>query len=146
MNFGPLNIAGAVIVLLMLLPNIIFASRFRNAGNQCNHKAMLVLEQIGRYASIVLMVIPLAVGEFGFRSGTAFLIYALGNVLLLLAYLIIGIAYIKNQSPKKALTLAVIPACIFLLNGITLAHWLLIVTAVAFGVGHIYVTHQNNKS
>lgn len=36
------------------------------------------------------------------------------------------------------MALAIIPICMFLLSGITLRHVLLVVSAVVFGIGHIY--------
>ena len=43
------------------------------------------------------------------------------------------------------MALAIIPICMFLLSGITLRHMLLVVSAVVFGIGHIYITYQNAK-
>ena len=130
-----------------MIPNIIFTGRFGKVKNKCGNKAMLVVEQIGRYASIALMFIPVVAGlKFGFRNESVFLVYAFGNAGLLLAYILNWWSYFRKQSPKKAIILAMIPTCIFLLNGITLMHWLLMLAAVLFGIGHIYVTKQNNKA
>ena len=41
--------------------------------------------------------------------------------------------------------LAVLPACLFLLSGLTLRHWLLVGFAALFAVGHIYVTKKNTE-
>jgi len=146
MQFNLINLFGLIIVIIMMIPSIIFAARQGKVKNQCGNRAMLVIEQIGRYASIVLMFFPLMIGKFGFHSSGAFLVYALGNAAFLLVYLIVWIAYFRKQSPKKALILAIVPTCIFLLSSIALMHWLLLMAAVLFGIGHIYVTYQNNKS
>ena len=45
-----------------------------------------------------------------------------------------------------ALSLAIIPACIFLLSGLLLRHWLLAGFAILFAIAHIYVTRQNAVS
>ncbi|HOM03754.1 MAG TPA: hypothetical protein PLH43_13190 [Acetivibrio sp.] len=45
---------------------------------------------------------------------------------------------------RKAIALAVIPTCIFLLSGFLLKHWLPVSASVLFGVGHVYVTYQNH--
>ena len=42
-----------------------------------------------------------------------------------------------------ALALAILPTCIFLLSGVLLRHWLLVCSAVLFGIGHIFVTQRN---
>lgn len=42
--------------------------------------------------------------------------------------------------------LAIIPTGTFLISGITLMHVFLIMSALIFGIGHIYVTYQNAKA
>ena len=143
MEFGFINLMGFVIVAVMLIPNIFFAVRFKNTENRCRNKAINITEQIGRYACFILMFMPLGVWEFGFGSVLAFLVYLFGNGILLFAYLLIWIFYFRRQSVSKALALAVIPTCIFLLSGITMQHHLLIVASIIFGIGHIYVTSKN---
>ncbi len=144
MEFGWLNIFGACIVVLMLVPNIVYALRNKGERNLCKNKFMNLVEQIGRYACIVLMWFPLMVWKFGFASKTAMIAYFLGNGLLLLVYWIVFYLYMKERSRRKALVLAIVPSCIFLLSGILLGHWLLVCFAVLFAFGHIYVTIQNN--
>ena len=61
MEFGWLNIFGACIVVLMLVPNIIYAIGNKGEVNHCTNKLMNLVEQIGRYACIVLMWFPLMV-------------------------------------------------------------------------------------
>lgn len=143
MEFGWINIFGAIIVILMLIPNIIYAVRNRDEKNRCDSRLMNILEQIGRYGCIVLMWLPLLVWKFGFPSVFDMLLYLIGNGCLLCAYWIIYILYMKEKTKKRALTLAVIPACIFLLSGITLRHWLLVGFTLIFAIGHIYVTLKN---
>lgn len=145
MQFNPINLFGLIIVAIMLIPNIIYGIKFKNVENKCTNKSMNIVEQIGRYASMALMMLPLFIWEFGFFSVFAMLVYLLGNGILLLAYLIVWIFYFRKQSMGKAMALAMIPTAIFLLSGVTLFHWTLVVTAVLFGVGHIYVTYQNHK-
>ena len=67
----------------------------------------------------------------------------IGNGGLLTAYWIIFAGYLKRRTRKRALALAVIPTCLFLLSGLLLRHWLLAASAVLFGIGHIYVTQVN---
>ena len=143
MTFGWINVFGAGIVILMLLPNIVYAVRHRDEKNLCTNKLMNVLEQVGRYACIVLMWLPLLVWEFGFASVAEMLFYLFGNAALLIAYWIVFARYFKEKSAEQALVLAILPACIFLLSGLTLRHWLLAAFAVVFAVGHIYVTKKN---
>ena len=143
MEFGWINIFGAVIVILMLIPNIVYAVKNKDEKNLCTDKLMNVLEQIGRYGCIVLMWLPLLVWKFGFGSVEAFLIYMIGNGALLAAYWIVYAFYLRKMKTGLALALAIIPACIFLMSGVLLRHWLLVLFAVIFAFGHIYVTWVN---
>lgn len=145
MQFNPINLFGFIIVAIMLIPNIIYGIKFKEAENKCTNKVMNIIEQIGRYASMALMVLPLFVWEFGYSGVLMMLIYLIGNGILLFSNLIIWIFYFRKRSKGKAMILAIIPTGIFLLSGLTLSHWALVMAAVLFGIGHIYVTYQNNN-
>ena len=142
---GWINIFGMCIVLAILLPNIIYAIKFRGMENKCQNKVMNVLEQIGRYGCMILLVFNIGKTEFAFGSIGAFLSYLIGNIALLLAYWLIWVLYFVKQCKWKSMALAILPMLIFLVSGITLQHILLVIAAIIFAVGHIYVTWQNVK-
>ena len=146
MEFGWINLFGAVIVALMLVPNIVYALRRRDQQNRCTSRFMNIVEQVGRYGSIALMWLPLFVWKFGFGSVGEMLLYFVGNGALLLAYWLVFARYMKARTVRRAMALAILPACIFLLSGLLLRHWLLVGFALLFAVGHIYVTAMNIKS
>ena len=140
-----LNVFGLIIMAIMMLPNIVFALKYRDAQNKCRSRLMNVVEQIGRFSCMLLMVFNIGLADPGFRSFGAFLAYFIGNAALLLAYLAIWLFYFKRPALWNSLALAVLPTLIFLLSGITLSYWPLTAAAVLFGVGHIYVTVQNAR-
>lgn len=88
-----LNPLGIAIILLMMVPNVIFALRHRDMENKCKNRLINLLEQIGRYGCLVLMIICIGLDKFGFGSVEDFLIYLFGSALLLLAYFIFWILY-----------------------------------------------------
>ena len=145
MEFGWINLFGGIIVLLMLIPNIVYALKNREERNLCTNRVMNVVEQAGRYGCIVWMWLPLLVWKFGFRSASEMLLYFLGNGVLLVAYWLVFARYMRKKTAKRALVLAILPACIFLLSGLLLRHWLLVGFWLLFAVGHIYVTTINAK-
>ena len=145
MEFGWINAFGAIMVVLLLIPNIVYAVKNKGERNRCPNLFMNILEQTGRYACIVLMWLPLLVWKFGFTSVFEMLLYIVGNAALLAAYWIVFALYGKRKSPGLAWALAILPVCIFLLSGILLRHWLLVGSAFLFAVGHIYVTAVNLK-
>ena len=63
-----LNISGLIFVVLLLIPNIIYAIKVKNQKNKCSNKFLNVMEQIGRYGCMFLMVFNIGIAEFGFRS------------------------------------------------------------------------------
>ena len=138
-----LNIFGLILVLLILVPNIIYAFKFRDQQNKCTKKIMNIIEQVGRYGCMFLMIFNIGIAEFGFASKAMFLVYLIGNAALLISYWIIWILYFKKQTYWEQLALAIIPTCLFLLSGITIQHYLLVIWSVIFGIGHIFVTNKN---
>ena len=145
MEFGWINLFGGIFVILMLVPNIVYAIKNKDEKNLCTNKLMNIIEQIGRYSCIVLMWFPLLVWKFGFATSTEFVIYMLSNVLLLVAYWILFAIYMKKKNTGLTLSLAIIPSCIFLFSGFLLRHWLLVGFACLFATGHIFVTYINAK-
>lgn len=145
MEFNWINVFGGIIIVLMLIPNIIFAVKCKEKQTNKAGKAVTIFEQIGRYGCMVLMIIPLFVWEFGFSPIEFMFVYIIGNGLLLIMYYIFWALYFKNKSIVNALALAIIPTLIFIVSAVSVKHWALLVTAVIFGVSHIYITYINNK-
>ena len=143
MEFGWINIFGAVIVIVMLIPNIVYAIKNKGEKNYCTNLFMNIIEQIGRYACIALMWLPLLVWKFGFASVLEMILYLTCNGIFLAVYWITFAIYMNRKSLQLALVLAIVPACIFIFSGILLRHWLLAGFAILFAVGHIYVTYKN---
>lgn len=140
-----INLFGLGIMVILFVPNIVYMLRNKGLQNKCCSLPMNVLEQIGRYGCLFLMVFNIGIAEFGFASDIGFLVYLLGNGFCLAAYLAVWLRYFKKPGLSCALALAILPTLIFLLSGITLRHWLLVGSAVLFGVGHIYVTYVNAR-
>ena len=53
MEFGWINLIGAIIVTLILIPNIVYALRNNSSDDQPHNTVMILLEQIGRYSCII---------------------------------------------------------------------------------------------
>ena len=144
MKFGWINVFGAVFVLLLIIPNIIYALKNKNIKNLCENKVMNISEQIGRYACIIFMWFPLLICKFYFKSVLEMVLYFLINGLILIAYWVAFAFYLRAKNAFLAITLAVLPTILFLFNGLILRHWLLVASAILFGIAHIYVTSKNN--
>lgn len=140
-----INLFGFIIIVLMMIPNIVYAMKFRGVTNKCKNKWMNLLEQVGRYGCMFLMIFNIGIAEFGYASVEAFLLYLLINAVLMLAYWIIWVLYFHKQQQWKSLALAILPSCMFLFSGILLRHVLLVILAIVFTVSHIFVTIKNTQ-
>ena len=145
MEFNWINIFGGVIVLLILIPNIIYALKNKEETTEKSNIVIRIIEQVGRYACMFLMIVPLFVGEFGFSPLEFMFNYLIGNLILLVFYYIFLVLFAKNKSLDKALALAAIPTLIFINSAISVKHWTLLGFALLFGASHIYITYKNNK-
>lgn len=144
MEFNWINIFGGVIVALMLIPNIVYGIKNKETKSEKSNIVVRIVEQIGRYACMILMIVPMFVREFGFSPLECMFSYLIGNLVLLVFYYIFWVLYAKNKSIDKALALAIIPALIFINSAISVKHWALLAAAVIFGICHIYITYKNN--
>ena len=146
MEFGWINLFGAGIIVLIMIPNIIYAAKQKQDETQIKVPRYLsACEQLGRYGCIILMWLPLLVWKFGFGSVEEFLIYLIGNGVLLLCYYLFWMFYSRKKTLSVAMALAIIPTAIFLLSGILLRHWLLVVVAILFGAAHCMITYMTHK-
>lgn len=145
MEFGWLNITGAAMILLLLIPNMIYAAHKPKEKQASIPPWINMAEQAGRFGCMALMVLPLGVGSFGFASVEAFLICAAACALLLAAYYLFWLVYSRTGSRSSALMLAVLPCLLFMLRGAFLRHWLLTAFGAVFAAAHIYITLANSS-
>jgi len=139
-----INFIEAGIVWVLIIPDLLFSIHRQKADVRISGAAS-VTEQFGRYVSMLLMILPLGVWEFGFSSPEETIIYFAGNGILLAAYIIIYVLFFRKQSFAKAIILAVLRIAVFLLCGILLRHWFLVVFALIFACGHIPATVKKYK-
>ncbi|MDD3919739.1 MAG: hypothetical protein PHO41_00980 [Eubacteriales bacterium] len=142
---GWINWFGLLLVVLLLLPNVIWAIRHKGEQNACSNKFMNILEQIGRYGCLFFMVFNIGIPTLGFSSVTGMFVYFIGSLLILFAYWAFWIVLAKKPGRMPMLLLAILPTLLFILCGIAQRHYLLLFLGVLFGIGHIYVTLCNAK-
>lgn len=144
MKFSMFNLWTAGVVLLLLVPNLIYAIRRRGGGISSSSRAVNILEQVGRFGCMIFMVVPLGVrgGEFGFYSVEELILWAAGTLLLLAAYYICWVFYAWKPGRKLALALAVLPCGVFLLSAVLLRHWVLALFTGLFTGTHLYIVQR----
>ncbi|MBO5377224.1 MAG: hypothetical protein J6A41_02435 [Ruminiclostridium sp.] len=133
---------GLVIVLIMLVPNVVFALFNKDSfENNWHNKAVEILEQVGRFGCMIFMFI--VIPEISFSSDESFALYIIVNMVLLLLYCLLWIVFFKKNNMAKAVSLSVIPSVIFLFSGIISFNIPLIIAAVIFSPCHILISVKN---
>ncbi len=144
MNFNWINWGNMVSVACLIAINMI-AVRKGVSENFCSkYTAINIFEQIGRYGSMALMIFPFITRgwKFGFMSVIEMLIWVCTTVLLLAIY---GLLWIKKSAGGVGILygLAIVPVILFLLNGILLRHFTLVIASLVFGVFHFAIVKEN---
>lgn len=139
-----LNIYGLVIMIIIMIPNIVFAMREKNFESKYNNKLIEVIEQIGRFGSMFLMIFNISFLNYGYWFSNAKKVYMILVGVLALAYCLTWVLYFKKATISKAMALAIIPTLIFLFSGLISLNILLIITSVLFGIGHLIISYYNN--
>ena len=138
------NIFGFLFVVIMMIPNIVFALKKKNGfKNKYKNKLVLFLEKFGRIGCIIFMFINIPGTYLGFWDLPCMFFYIVLECVLLLAYIVLFIIYFNKNTMAKAVTLSVIPSVMFLLGGILYASLLLSIFAVIFAPCHILISVKN---
>lgn len=140
MDFNWINWGNIAAVVCLIVINMI-AVRKGVSENFCSkYRTINIFEQIGRYGSMVLMIFPVFTRdwEFGFMSVMEMLIWVSATILLLAIY---GLLWIKKSAGGVSILygLAIVPVILFLLNGILLRHFALVVASLIFGAFHLAI-------
>ncbi len=141
-----LNVFGAVFIVIIMVPNIIYALKCKDGfENKWNNKVVEVVEQIGRIGCFGFMVVNIPGTWFGWWSDEAFILYLVVNIVLITLYCIIWIICFRKNTIFRALALSMIPSLVFLFSGIMSRSILLIVAAMLFAPAHILISYKNAK-
>ena len=141
-----LNIYGSIIIIILMIPNIIFALKCKEGfQTKWNHKVILTMEQIGRFGCIGFMIFNIPGTYFGWIFEEAYILYFIVNGLLLFLYCLIWMIYFKKESLFRSLALSIIQSILFLFDGIVTQSILLILAALLFAPSHILISYKNVK-
>lgn len=143
---GWINVFGLVFMIVIMIPNIIFAVKHKDGfENKWKNQLVEMSEQIGRFGCFGFMVVNIPGTWFGWWSDECLAIYLIVDVILVALYCIIWMICFRKNSMFRALALSVIPSVLFLFSGIMSRSVLLVITAVIFAPSHIMISYQNAK-
>ena len=143
---GWFNIFGLVFIVVIMIPNIVFAIICKEAfENKWSNKVVELLEQIGRYGCFGFMIFNVPGTWFGWWSDEAFAIYLIVDSLLIVLYCIIWVICWKKNNVFRALALSIIPAVVFMFSAVMSRSILLIIASMLFAPTHIMISYKNVK-
>lgn len=138
------NIYGLVFIVIIMVPNIIFAIKQKDTSNgKFHNKTVEIIEQIGRYGCFGFMIFNIPATYFGLWFKSAIVVYIVINSFLVALYCIIWMLCWRKNNLFKALSLSIIPSIIFLFSGIMYGSTLLGVSTLLFAPTHIYISYKN---
>ena len=141
-----LNVFGLVFIVVIMIPNIIFAIRCKGGfENRWNNKIIGIVEQIGRFGCFGFMIFNVPGTWFGWWSNDAFASYLIIDTLLIALYCAMWIICRKKNNVFRALALSIIPAIIFMFSGVMSRSLLLIIATILFAPTHILISYKNAK-
>ncbi len=109
------NFYGFIIILVIMIPNIVFMLKNKNGfENKYSNIKVETLEQIGRFACFLLMIIniPYLTKGYWFKNGE--IIYICLNSILCVLYCLFWIIFWNKDGIVKSLLLSIIPSIMFL--------------------------------
>lgn len=138
-----INFYGIIIIAVMLVCGIIFPTKNNKEKDSQISKALFLFEQIGRYGSMLFMIINIPFLVHNTDNNFANIFYIVFSSLLLCAYIAVTIINYFKHMPVLFLLLAIIPSILFVVCGIIFFYIPLVVTALIFSITHIYITYHN---
>ena len=142
-----INVFGLVFMVVIMVPNIIFALRNKEGFiNRYHNKALETAEEIGRYGCFVFMIFRIPSLTFGWWSDEAFAICLVVDAILILLYCLIWALCFRKESLFRSLSLSVIPSIVFIFSGIMMRSIPLILFSLLFAPSHITISVKNVKA
>lgn len=142
---GVFNYYGLAIIVLIMIPNIVYALTNKNGLSGVYHnKVVEMLEQVGRFGCFITMIVNIPYTYFGFWFSNALMVYLVVSGILVAMYLTIWVVCWKDSSVFKGLALSILPSVLFIFDGIMSLNIPLICFAVIFALMHILISYKNS--
>ncbi len=144
MTFGWINLVNAAFVVVLITMSVFGQKKSGLPPIKSRRKLLNLFEQIGRYACMALMMLPLLpCFKFGFASVGVMVGWLAGSLVLLSVYTVLWTQAKRDGTVLYGL--ALVPALLFLCCGVLLRHWVLVAAAVLFGVSHTLIVQEYRK-
>lgn len=138
------NLYGIPVIAIILIPNIIFAiiDKEEKTDTMPLNRGLKAFEQIGRITVIFFMICSFGIIGDGFLSQYMRNFWIITTAFLLVLYIVCFVFYYRSRAHALAMALAIVPSVIFILTGLLEQDPPLLMFAIIFAIGHIYVTSK----
>ena len=141
---GWFNFIGLIFVIVLLVPNVVFAVTHKDGfENTYHNKTVELFEQIGRFGCFALMIVSIPNLTLGFWFEGGKTVYVILGSVLLFLYCLGWVIFWKESSVRKALSLSIISSVLFIESGILTLNIPLIVLSLIFAVCHVTISYKN---
>lgn len=141
------NLYGVPVIAVLFIVWLIFRKtdkKYQPKKEDIN-RGLKAFEQIGGFAVIFLMVCGFGIQGNGFLSETMRNFWIVSMVFLLLLHILSFIMFYHSRNHTLHMLTAIFPSVIFILTGLLEQDPPLLLFAIIFAIGKIYVTANAEK-
>lgn len=141
------NLYGIPVIAVLFIVWLIFRNTFKKyqpSKDEIN-RGLKAFEQIGGFAVIFLMICSFGIQGNGFLSETMRNFWIVSMVFLVLLHILSCVMFSRSKNHTLHMMTAVFPSVIFLLTGLLEQDPPLLLFAIIFAIGKIYVTAKAKK-
>lgn len=139
------NLYGVPVIVILFIVWMIFRNidkKYKPPTDSVN-RGLKGFEQIGGFAVIFLMVCGFGIQGDGFLSDTMKIFWIVSMVFLLLLHILSYIMFYRSRNHTLHMLTAIFPSVIFILTGLLEQDPPLLLFAIVFAIGKIYMTSKS---
>jgi hypothetical protein len=137
--FNTVNFCGLLFAVILLLPHIIFAKTHKYNLIDIDNRAMLYIERIGKYGSLLLMALNIGVLEEGFTSPLMKQFWFIFTAVMSCVYILLWLLFFRKTNKLISTLITVTFAVIVIISGLLQVKTLLLTAGIVYLIGEIYV-------
>jgi hypothetical protein len=137
-----INLRGLLFAVIILVPHIIFAKTHRYDLRDIGNRAMLYIERIGKYGSILLMAVNIGVLEEGFTSPLMEQFWFVFTAVMSGVYILLWMIFFKKTNKLISTLITIVFSVIVIISGLLQVKTLLLTAGVVYLIGEIYVNKE----
>lgn len=139
------NLYGLPVIVILFIVWMIFRNidkKYKPPTDSVN-RGLKRFEQIGGFAVIFLMVCGFGIQGDGFLSDTMKIFWIVSMVFLILLHIVSCIMFYRSRNHTLHMMTAIFPSVIFILTGLLEQDPPLLLFAIVFAIGKIYMTSKS---